>query len=117
MEYESQSIADMSETPDFHEAVTAFQGKRKPHYSGAVKKSPVERERRSRHASPLPTIVCFQRRRGLACQARLAGIGSPTFFTAPRQALVSAYPTPPEPPPPNLAVVLPAHEPVAAANH
>ncbi len=54
-----------------------------PRASGAVKKSPVERERRSRHASPLRTIVCFQRRRGLACQARLAGIGSPTFFHSP----------------------------------
>ncbi len=59
-----------------------------PRASGAVKKSPVERERRSRHASPLRTIVCFQRRRGLACQARLAGIGSPTFFhRAPQQAV------------------------------
>ena len=51
--------------------------------SGAVKKSPGTGERGARHASPLRTIVCFQRRRGLACQARLAGIGIPDIFSQP----------------------------------
>ncbi len=34
MEYEVQSIADLSETPDFREAVTAFKEKRKPVFKG-----------------------------------------------------------------------------------
>ena len=34
MEYESQSIADLSETPDFREAVSAFTEKRKPNFKG-----------------------------------------------------------------------------------